>query len=172
MLVAAIATILPAVAVADVMISGTADFTGSSAPPVFLFQAGPNYANAHAAGLFNWPTQQEVDHMGMGDGDLQGITNQSVTLLNVLEVTFSASGMFYLNLTDEWAAPGQVYVTNTLQTGFPAVGGTPLNSAVPVTLWSGAVTPSTVLYVCFYLPGGAYSSANHFNMTGTLVNAS
>lgn len=177
LLIAAIAAILPAVAIADVMITGQVGIEGTTNSTVFHLQAGPNYQDAD--GYLGWHSYSSGIHMG--DMHLNPTANQTVLAINVMMITFDSGimpGTFWLNLTgystDMFPSGAYMYVSDNLQyfTDFsspnsyssPGSGIIALNLHIAngVTVSTGPidVTSSTVLYIGFYLPAVGPSALN------------
>lgn len=173
LLLATVATILPAVAVADVLITGNVSIVGTQNSPVFDFEPGPNYYAAHSAGSITW--NPGVDQSStMGSFDLEGIVNQTTAMANVLDlnITIAAgvNGVLYVNFTGDFPAGALVWITPapvTIAAVMSGVGGQPVNSAAFV--YSGPFSGgTTTYYVSFYLPFGTYSGASG-TITGTFI---
>ena len=96
LLIISIATIIPSVAVADVMVSGTLTISQTMAVPPVHFEPGSNYNTANELGLITWTPNSPSG--SMGTIDLEGSTNQTVTLVNVLDLNTSAESI--LGATD------------------------------------------------------------------------
>ncbi len=182
LLIAAVTAILPAVAVADVMITGNVVINGTQNAPVFVIQPGPNYVAANAVGSIIWNPQvesvvQQTDGqiVPMASFDLEGIANQTTALANVLDlnVTINAgvTGTLYVNFTGDFPAGALVWITNTTMTVndvMSQTGGQDINSALFVY---SAPFPggTTTYYISFYLPPStAYEGASG-NITGTFI---
>lgn len=189
--IVAVAMILPGIAVADVMISGTLGINGTQNSPAFYFTKGPNFnAVAYAGYLFFAPQTTGK----MAEIDFQGIANQSIFALNALEVAFSSgvSGTFYLNFTGGQYAfpPGSTIYLSTSQLGYSDFGSvgsptvTPTITTSPTlqevnfhlalgstvsTSWT--VTGSTIIYISYYLPAGYGTMFPHAEVfiSGALV---
>ena len=170
LMVAVVATVLPAVAVADVMITGSIAVHGSQAPEMVYLSTGPNYLTANDNGLFTFingtGTSSTPATGTIGTVDLEGMENANVSLLNVLDLNYSVqtSGMLWVNVTE---------------TGFPSGAFVELSS-MPVNALSSSASGSYFLgstggthgpfsvspgsgtyYVSFFLPAyAAYSSAS------------
>lgn len=179
LLIAAITAILPAVAVADVMITGNVAIQGTQNAPVFVIQPGPNYQSANAIGAIIWNPSivgvEQVDSQvaPMASFDLEGIATQTTALANVLDlnVTINAgvTGTLYVNFTGNfpagalvWITPAQVTVNDVMS----QVGGQPINSAS--FTYSGPFPGGTTTYfISFYLPLSAAYVGSIGTITGT-----
>ncbi len=178
LLLATVATILPAVAVADVLITGNVSIVGTQNAPVFEFQPGPNYYAAHSAGSIIWnpPTvaQTSAPTAPMATFDLEGIVNQTTALANVLDlnITIAAgvNGDLYVNFTGDFPAGTLVWISSSMMTigdVMSGVGGANINSASfhYTGPFPGGVT---TYYVSFLLPPGSYAGATG-TITGTFI---
>lgn len=170
-IIISIAAILPSVAVADVMVSGSVLVSGTQAVPPLHFETGMNYATAHDLGILTWtPSSGGL----MGTMELEGSNNNSIYLANVLDLNTSAESVngatVYLNLSATTFPAGTLYVTNSpmntseVQSGSftsgQLVGSLALNSAgsIHFTVENPSVSPlHMVLYMGFGLPPGNYS---------------
>lgn len=157
-LVAIVATVLPAVAVADVMITGSVTVNGSNITP-YYFTTGPNYAAANAAGVITWTPSSSGS--SMGTVDLEGVTNQSVSMVNVGEFVYTgtASGTFYFNFTGDFPTGAYAVFSSS------PITLSELSSAheVPLSGEYSAVAPVTgasTFYLSFYLPAGSYVTSS------------
>ncbi len=176
LIIAAVAAILPAAAVADVLITGSVNVTGTPNSPVFKFDIGPNYEQAD--GYISWHSYSSGQFMG--DLHLNLAPNENVLAINVFKIDFGASaapGVFYFNLTGasaiQFPAGSMIYLSSSLMsfsqfespysTSSPAPGITTLPLSIPNgnTVSSGpiSVTGGTTLYVGVYLPAGSQGSA-------------
>ena len=103
LLVAVVATILPAVAVADVMISGSASLTLYGVPDQFLVGPGPNYGPVQNMHLFNWTSIANSESEDVGTMTLNYTSNLTVNEINVLQVSNfkidSSSANNWFNIT-------------------------------------------------------------------------
>lgn len=164
LLIAAVVTILPAVAVADVLITGTATLEGTAHGGIFEIQAGSNYLNANAQGSIVWTG--DSNGPTMGTIDLQGIMNQTTMMINVLDLNISASapvtGTLNISVSSSTLPVGaMMYISDSAFTGFFTSAGT----IQTVNLATGGyavftVGPSSTLYFAFLLPAGAYAETS------------
>ena len=153
-MIAAVAALLPAVAVADVMINGNFSGSATHVPDSFSIQAGPNYANAHSLAGLTWKSVQNSESEVLGTVSLGYMSNETVTEINVLDINFTGSGTFYFNVTVP-NVPGVVFSTGSIMyiSSSPETFGTPgtqislANSGT--TSLSFSVTSSTTLYIGF-----------------------
>lgn len=159
LLIAAVVTILPAIAVADVLITGSATLEGTTNGPVFILQPGSNYLSAHNAGSITWTPDSSGPAMGVVD--LEGITNQSTSMMNVLDINLTgsaATGTLTLTVSQSNLPAGAImYISDeAFSTYFTSSG-----SVQQIDLSGGGsvsftVSASTTLYFAFFLPAGTY----------------
>lgn len=185
LVVALVSTILPAVAVADVMITGNVSIYGTSNSNVFYLTPGPNFQAAD--GSIAWNHYSSGPYMG--DLKFAEVSNQTTFIINVMKIVFNTNapaGMFYLNSTvgSPFTAGSVMYLSLAQMTysdfsysGLPGatpnvvnpgVTSFPLNSAQS---FSTPVDGSTVIYIGFFTPGynGASLTGELF-LTGTYVS--
>lgn len=182
LLITAVTTILPAVAVADVMITGNVSIVGTQNTPVFYLQPGPNYPSANAIGAINWnpqiigePTVAVNQPLPMATFDLEGISNQTTALANVLDlnVTIAAgvNGVLYVNFTGDFPTGTLVWITSSMATVagvMSGVGGQDINSAS--FQYNGPfVGGTTTYYMSFLLPAGIGYVGSTGTITGTFI---
>ncbi len=178
LLIAAVTAILPAVAVADVMITGNVLVNGTQNAPVFVIQPGPNYPSAFEIGAIAWNpnagvSQTEGSVAPMATFDLEGIANQTTALANVLDlnVTINAgvTGTLYVNFTGDFPAGALVWITSTQTTVndvMSQVGGQSINSAT-FTYTGPFQGGTTTYYISFYLPASLSYAGSSGTITGT-----
>lgn len=172
LIIISIAAILPSVAVADVMITGTIQISGTTAIPPVHFELGSNYREAHDLGILTWTSSSGSS---MGSLDIEGSSNTTIGLANVLDLNTSGESvdgaMVYLNLSGSNYFPaGMMYITNTPMTlaevnGSSSFATGQLVGSLALT-HSGSIhftvkNPSEfhmVLYIGFYLPPGNYAN--------------
>lgn len=184
LIVALVSTILPAVAVADVMISGNVGINGTANTPVFYLTPGPNFQTADGSIAWNHYTSGNY----MGDLKFAEVSNQTTFIINVMKIVFNPntpSGMFYLNSTISSAfTAGSVMYLSLAPMSYsdfsysglpgavpsitnPAVTAFPLDSAQS---YSTPVDGSTVIYIGFFTPGyNGFVLTGEITLTGTYV---
>ncbi len=180
LLITAVTAILPAVAVADVMITGNVSIVGTQNTPVFYLQPGPNYQAAYSVGAIDWnpivlETVQQNAPLPMATFDLEGISNQTTALANVLDlnITIAAgvNGILYVNFTGDFPTGAMVWITPdpvTVAAVMSGVGGQPINSAT--FSYSGPfVGGTTTYYISFLLPASAAYAGSTGTITGTFI---
>ena len=141
LMVAVVATVLPAVAVADVMITGSVSGLGVTAPDAFTIHLGSNYAAAHRVANLTWRSNQINSKEVIGNMSIGTMSNETIYEINVLNVTFNEAGnvSFGLDVTSAFANGTVLYI-----------------STAPFVFSSGAITTSGL------------STSALLNVTGTL----
>lgn len=179
LLIAAVAMLLPAVAIADVMVSGSYSVSGSNIGPLFYLAEGPNYVNASELELLTLgPASSDTGLMGTID--LEGIMNQTVEEINVLELVIPASthvigGTMTLNITGATGFGNAVMYLDTtpgMQQTFTSLtsGQAFVIDSDPSFTWT--ISPGSgplVYYIGFVLPPGSYSTGS-FTLNGSFMN--
>lgn len=178
LLIAAVTAILPAVAVADVMITGNVGVNGTSNHAAFWLTKGTNYQTADGSIAWNAYSSGNT----MGDLRFATVSNQTTFIINVMEIQFTptlAPGTFYLNSTVSSAfIPDSVMYLSLNPLSFSDFSYSGLPGAVPTVVnpgvysfpldtshsYSTAVDGSTVIYIGFFTP--AYDS---IGVTGELL---
>lgn len=167
-MIAAVATILPAVAVADVMITGNAQIVGTQNNLLVIdVENGTNAYAGVATGAFSYMPATST----LGSFDLEGSPNLTTYMVNVLEINITiapnhaVNGVLYVNFsTPVEGTPfpaGTVLVTSSPQSMGMATSQTPsgtngwqsINSGT--FSFSGPFSGITTYYVCFALPANA-----------------
>ncbi len=181
LLLTAVTAILPAVAVADVMITGNVAIVGTQNTPIFYLQPGPNYPSAYAIGAIAWnpevvaPSVVNNQPLPMASFDLEGIANQTTALANVLDlnITIAAgvTGTLYVNFTGDFPTGTLVWITNTtasIGAVMSGVGGQSINSA-SFTFSGPFVGGTTTYYISFLLPASTGYAGSTGTITGTFI---
>ena len=153
-MIAAVAALLPAVAVADVLVNGNFSGSATQVGDSFYIQEGPNYANAHSLAGLTWTSVTTSESEVLGSVSLGYMTNETITEINVLDINFTGSGTFYFNVTVP-NVPGVVfstgstmYISSSPET-FHAPGNSIALDSSGTTSMSFTVTSSTTLYIGF-----------------------
>ncbi|MCL5666043.1 MAG: hypothetical protein M1315_04320 [Candidatus Thermoplasmatota archaeon] len=179
LLIAAVAMLLPAVAIADVMVTGSYTVSGSNIGPLFYLSEGPNYVNASSLELLSLgPAPSDTGLMGTVD--LEGIVNQTVWEINVLELVIPASthaigGNLTISITDATGfGSATMYVSlvaNTPQTfgTLTSQNAFVIDNDPSYTFMISPGSGALVYYIGFVLPAGTYSSGS-FTLTGTFTS--
>jgi hypothetical protein len=186
LLIAAVTTILPAVAVADVMITGNVGVNGTHNNAAFWFAKGSNFQTAD--GSISWNPYTGA-HSTMGDLKFATVSNQTTFIINVMEIQFTSTlppGMFYLNSTvsSPFVAGSVMYLSlsplsfsDFSYSGLPGAVPTVVNPGVysfpldSAQSYSTAVDGSTVIYIGYFTP--AYDGigvTGELLLTGTYVS--
>ena len=179
LMVAVVATVLPAVAVADVMITGSIAVHGSQAPEMVYLSNGPNYATADSSGLFAFyngttSTGASSGAATIGTVDLEGMANANVSLLNVLDLNYSVgstSGMLWVNVSGPGFPSGafaELSSTPISALSSSASGSYSLNS-VPTNNGPFTVSGSGTYYVSFFLPASTGYSTSSLEISVAFV---
>lgn len=136
LMITAIAAILPAVAVADVMISGSFTIESGTNNVAWYIQPGENFNKAYNLGAVNWIPS--TGPTSMGELDLQGMQYENTLMINVLDLNLSLSptsipGTFslYLNVSDSSFPAGTIMAISTAPITFAQL------TAASVTHYSG-----------------------------------
>ena len=185
LLIAAVAMLLPAVAIADVMVTGSYTVSGSNIGPLFYLTEGPNYVSANTTGLLGFTTDGTVVHHGapevtMGNIQLEGISNQSVTEINVLELVIPSSthaigGMLTLNITGAKGFGSATMYVSLVAGDLQTFSNITSQNAFVIDndpSFTFTITPGTgplVYYIGFVLPPGTYTGGS-FTLNGMFTN--
>jgi len=169
LMVAVVATVLPAVAVADVMISGSVQGLGHSTTDAFIVQPGSNYVAAHKTTGFTWTSSSDNESEDLGSISLGVMSNETIYMVNVLDINFTQSGYFNLTVTVPYSngvllpTDSEIYFSTspmTLSTsGISGANYEPVSlyATSPtsgVTIDFGHVTLSTHIYIGFVVGAG------------------
>jgi hypothetical protein len=194
LLIAAVTTILPAVAVADVMITGQISLESMHHHTAFEFQPGPNYPAANSTDSIGW---MPTDGNTMGMLDLQGSLLVTTQMVNVIDLNITVSNAaapasfmgLYLNVSSSTFPVGTVMVISTSMIGFSALTGTAVTHYVgtPISVDASSLatvvavdlsenphmvltgfSPTETFYFGFILPPGYYAGAGAL-LTGQFV---
>ncbi|MGC8609036.1 MAG: hypothetical protein ACP5UV_04095 [Thermoplasmata archaeon] len=115
-LVAVVATVLPAVAVADVLVVGYAGGTGMQIGPAFYIQHGENYMAANQTVGFGWHQNKANSQEVLGNMVFGYSTNETISEINVLDINFTNAnyGNFtiILNVNDPSPTGSIIYFSN------------------------------------------------------------
>ena len=195
-MIAAVAVLLPAVAVADVMVSGQIALESFQHHNAFRFQPGPNYQAANSTNSIGWIASTDGT---MGTIDLEGSYYVQTEMINVIDLNFALSNPaapatfmgLYLNISSSDFPSGTIMAISTSQISFNILestavtqytaGNSPIsvNAASPSTvvavdlsqnphlLITGFV-PTQTLYISFVLPPGMYAGDSAM-LTGQFV---
>lgn len=183
---ALVATIMPAVAIADVMITGNIGIQGTSNSNTFYLTPGSNFQAAD--GSVSW-SAYTIGHT-MGELKFGQVSNQTTFIINVMEIHFvssAPSGMFYLNSTIHTAfVPNSTMYLSLSPMSFSDFSYSGLPGAVPVITnsaitafslsgsqsFSTPVDGSTIIYIGFFTPPyNGYTLTGELFLTGTYVTS-
>ena len=151
LMVAVVATALPAVAVADVMITGSVQGLGHTTTDAFTVQPGSNYAAAHDTTGFTWTSSAVNESEDLGNISLGVMTNETIYMVNVLDINFTSSG--YFNLT--------VYVPYSNNVLFPTDTAIYL-STTPLSLSNSGITGNGVISISLFGASGSSGLTTYF----------
>ncbi len=197
LLLAAVTAILPAVAVADVLVTGTITLESYHHHTAFELQPGPNYWAANSTNSIGWTM---ASGNTMGTIDLQGSYYVQTEMINVLDLNFTVSNpaapasfmALYLNISSSSFNPGTIMVISDYQVSFAGMEATPVTSysagdpsialsvgsphdnIVAVDLSQNphlvitSFVPAQTLYISFILPPGYYAGDSAI-LTGQFV---
>lgn len=180
LMVGLVAAVLPAVAVADVML--TAYVYGNEAPvgDAFYVQQGSNYANANALAGFTWTPQVTSESEILGTITLGYMSNETIYEVNVLDVNFTGlSGSAYFNITVTvpnsqitggavFPADSFIYITNSPQSITKLPASTSLSVAGSTT-YNFMVSSTSTIYIGFEVGSG--TGGGTFLLSMSLVEA-
>lgn len=186
LLVALVATIMPAVAIADVMITGNVGINGTSNTNTFYLTPGSNFQAAD--GSVSWSAY--TSGHTMGELKFGQVSNQTTFIINVMEIHFvssAPSGMFYLNSTVSSSfVPGSVMYLSLAPMSFSDFNYSGLPGAVPTVInpsittfpltgsqsFSTPVDGSTIIYMGFFTPPyNGFTLTGELFLTGTYVTS-
>ena len=167
-MVAMVATILPAVAVADVMITGNFGGNGVAVPDQFYIQPGSNYAVANATAGFGWHAKTTSESEILGNITLGYMSNETIYEINVLDINFTAgTGTFNLTVivpvspgtdfpegTTMYLSESPFYFAGTTIESSGHVDTINLATSGSTTVSFTGVTSSTTIYMAFEVGSG------------------
>ncbi len=195
-MVAVVATVLPAVAVADVLVVGYSGGTGVSTPSLFYIQPGSNYMAAQELTGFTYVSNKASTTEYVGNiSDLGIMNNETIYEVNVLDINFTkavTSGTFNISIdvSTVFPAGSAIFFNETAwtltslqntQSSLPLAdayestsdtyGYLPLSSpGTTTTLTFNDVSSTTTIYVAFVVGSGSVSSPPpSFTMTMDLT---
>jgi hypothetical protein len=181
LMVGLVAAVLPAVAVADVMLTAYVDGNEVAVSDAFYVQQGSNYAAAHALTGFTWTPKMTSESEILGNATLGYMSNETIYEVNVLDVNFTGLGTnsAYFNITvtipnsqfstgSVFPTDSNIYITDTLQTLNPVPSAISLSVSGSTTLHF-MVTGSSTIYIGFEVGSG--SGGGTFLLSMSLVEA-
>jgi len=186
LMVAVVATVLPAVAVADVMITANVGGVGVNANDQFWVQPGSNYASANATANFGWHAKSASESEILGNITLGVMSNETIYEINVLDINFTAgTGNFNITVTvpshsyDDFPAGTMMYFSEspfTFSGGAISTSGISheVNLAVSghYKITFDGVTHATTIYVAFAVGAGPSPSSDGFSMSMVYTSTS
>jgi len=185
LMVAVVATVLPAVAVADVMITANVNGVGVHAKDQFWVQPGSNYASANATANFGWHAKKVSESEILGNITLGVMSNETIYEINVLDINFTAgTGNFVIYVTvpsgshSDFPAGTMMYFSESpfaFTDGVLTYSGTQsANLAVTgtYTITFDGVTSGTTIYVAFEVGAGSGASSDGFGMSMVYTSTS
>jgi hypothetical protein len=175
LMVGLVAAVLPAVAVADVML--TAYINGNEAPAsdAFFVQQGSNYANANALTGFTWTPHVTSESEILGNITLGYMTNETIYEVNVLDINFTGlAGSAVFNITVKipnsvgmvFPTDSFMYITDTPQSVSILPSAISLSTTGTHTLLF-TVTSSSTIYLGFEVGSGAGGGSFFVDMSLT-----
>lgn len=196
LMIAAVTAILPAVAVADVMVTGQLTLESFHHHTAFTLQPGPNYPAANTTNSLGWIPSNDST---MGTIDLEGSLYVQTSMINVLDLNLSVSNVgapatfmgLYLNVSSSTFPSGTVLVISTSQISFSTLSSTPVTSytggSPPIAVNAASLStvvavdlsqnphllltgfsPAQTLYISFELGPGEYAGSSAL-ITGQFV---
>ncbi|WP_297216058.1 hypothetical protein, partial [Thermoplasma sp.] len=115
-LVAVVATVLPAVAVADVLVVGFSGGTGVQIGPQFYIQPGSNYMAANSSVGFGWHPNKYSSQEILGNMTIGYSTNETIYEINVLDINFTntqySNFTIILSVISPFATGSVIYFSN------------------------------------------------------------
>jgi len=154
------------------MITGSVQGVGHQIPDQFMVQPGSNYAQAHSTAGFTWTSSAFNESEDLGNISLGVMSNETIYMINVLDINFTQSGYFNLTVTVPYSngvllpTDSEIYFsTSPMTLSTSGISGNSGNSFGPVSLYAasptggvtvnfGHVTPSTHIYIGFVVGAG------------------
>ncbi|WP_393972063.1 hypothetical protein OXIME_000666 [Oxyplasma meridianum] len=172
LVVLAVAVMIPAIAVADVMVSGQILIQGLQTSDTFIINHGTNYQSANGSGLFGWIPEKQSPQETLGTVWLGMMSNETITEVNVLEINFTSgvakNSIFQIDVRNGDFAKntfmivstspltilpdGNILGSNMLE--FSLYSGNSVVKGFPIGITEGSfiVSSWTHLYVGFFIP--------------------
>lgn len=157
LLVAMVATILPAVAVAEVMVQGNISVESTVGSPAFYAQPGSNYAAAQGlmpSDTSIWASIADSPSEIIGTLTLPTMTNETVWGVNIIDVNFTSSivsGNFFINISvsTAFSSGSYLYISESPMTLSSLSGATPLTGTTTIgssgVVYSASLTSTVTL---------------------------
>lgn len=167
LMIAVVAAVLPAVAIADVMITGSFTLQTGSNNVAWYLQPGSNYPEAYEMGAIEWTPSEGPSSMGVLD--LQGSMIADTYMLNVLDLHFGLSpqaspgtATFYLNVSGSTIPTGAIMAISVAPLNMDQITGlvvTTFSAGDPPVVLD-ASSPSAVVLV--YLSENPHVAISNF----------
>lgn len=143
LIVLSVALIIPSVAIADVMITGSVNVSGTQTSDLFYFTPGTNAPQA--GGFIGFSSTASSPYMA--DIDLENTNNMSVFTINVIQInfkSFTGTGTFTLNMSISTAFPANsvMYYSATSMTLSDFTGKSPSS----IVTMAPTPTPGSGIY--------------------------
>ena len=174
LMVGLVAAVLPAVAVADVMLTAYVNGNETLVGDAFYVEPGSNYANAHALTGINWKTQVTSESEFLGNITLGYMSNETITEVNVLEVNFTGlSSSSYFNITvtipnpsggADFPTDSYIYISDTPQSITSLPTSVSLSTSGS-TVMHFMVTDTSTIYIGFTVGSGAGGGSFELGMS-------
>ncbi len=179
LMVGLVAAVLPAVAVADVMLTAYVNGNETLVSDAFDVQQGSNYANANALAGFTWTPQVNSESEILGAITLGYMSNETIYEVNVLDVNFTGvMGSAYFNISvtvpntqtggGVFPTDSFIYITDTPQSVTHLPGSISLSVSGTTTM-NFMVTSSSTIYIGFGVGSGA--GGGTFELSMSLIEA-
>ena len=181
LMVGLVAAVLPAVAVADVMLTAYVDGNEVAISDAFFVQQGSNYASAHALTGFTWTPKMTSESEILGNATLGYMSNETIYEVNVLDVNFTGLGTnsAYFNITvtvpNSQITGGAVFPTDSfiyITDSQQSITHLPSSVSLSVsgsTTFNFMVTGSSTIFIGFEVGSGA--GGGTFLLSMSLVEA-
>lgn len=185
-MIAAVAAILPSVAIADIMITGNVGLNGTANTAVFTFVPGTNFQAAD--GSVSWNAYHTSGQF-MGDLKFAKVSNQTTFIINVMEIHFKAGlapGTFYLNssIFTPFIPGSTMYLKlspmvfgDFSYSGLPGATPTVVNPAVTAfqlqtsNSFMTPVSGGTIIYIGFFTPAyDGMAITGELTVSGTYIS--
>jgi hypothetical protein len=95
-----------------VMITGSVQGLGHSTTDAFIVQPGSNYMAAHDTTGFTWTSSSVNESEDLGNISLGVMSNETIYMVNVLDINFTQSGYFNLTVVVPYSN-GVLFPTDT-----------------------------------------------------------
>ena len=174
LMVGLVAAVLPAVAVADVMLTAYVTGGETTVGDAFYVQPGPNYANANALAGFAWTPHVSSESEILGTVTIGYMSNETITEINVLDVNFTGLGSnsayfnITVNVTSDFPTGSYIYISNSPQSLATLPSAISLSTFQSVTD-KFMVSSTSTIFIGFTVGSGA--GGGTFLLSMSLVEA-